>query len=381
VSFTGDPSCADNTISQGLYLGLEKAKALFAGKEKETNVIILIGEVADRSGTGRITKDNVIPGLIKNRINLMAIQVNHGKDQAYEDFLGEIPDMILKCSTSLVEEQEKTYGNQQALAASFKPRWNRETNEESVYSALENSPLMGGMQSAPAGKIINLAKTSKFIEKMISDISERTNILIQTVDNLVNSITVIDPSEMGTLSPAVKLFLKDAGYSNEQITMLTQKNYQFLVKTYTSFEVQKLKNPVYKFDLFLDASELNDLIITLTKIYNSGLSGYQRRQSLRDTLSSELTQNYGVKANEVRRKSFSDIMNLISGLPSPNPVLGNYTINDIPDIKRFPDSEFDQIMGIIRDKCELLTKIAGDKKFYFMSNDRPYYWIPQSYLP
>jgi hypothetical protein len=201
------------------------------------------------------------------------------------------------------------------------------------------------------------------------------------VDNLVNSITVIDPSEMGTLSPAVKLFLKDAGYSNEQITMLTQKNYQFLVKTYTSFEVQKLKNPVYKFDLFLDASELNDLIITLTKIYNSGLSGYQRRQSLRDTLSSELTQNYGVKANEVRRKSFSDIMNLISGLPSPNPVLGNYTINDIPDIKRFPDSEFDQIMGIIRDKCELLTKIAGDKKFYFMSNDRPYYWIPQSYLP
>jgi hypothetical protein len=379
--YTSDPACSNNTPSKGLYLGLDKAKNLFSGKEKESNIIILIGQVADRSGNGRITRNDVIPGLIKNRINLLAVQVNHGKDQPFEDFLGELPDMILKCSMQLVEEQEKTYGNQKALAASVKPRWNNETSEDIVISSLENSPLTGGLQYVSAGKSISMTKTSKIIEKMIIDINERTNTLIRTVDNLVNSITVIDPTEMGTYSPAVKLFLKDAGYSNEQIALLTQKNYQFLLKAYTSFEVQKLKNPIYKSDIFLDAKELNDLIVTLTKIYTSGLTGYQRRQGFRDTLNDEMITNYGVKGNEIKRKSFSEIMNLITGLPSPNAILKNYTFNDIPDINRFPDTEFDQILGIIKDKCELLTKIAGNKQFYFMSNDRPYYWIPQSYLP
>ena len=126
---------------------------------------------------------------------------------------------------------------------------------------------------------------------------------------------------------------------------------------------------------------MNDLIISLTKLYTSGLSGYQRRQSFRDACYEVISSNGGVNRNDIKRKSFSEIMNLISGLPSLNPILKNYTFNDIPDINRFPDSEFDQILGIIKDKCELLTKIAGNKQFYFMSNDRPYYWIPQSYLP
>ncbi len=58
---TNDPACFDNTVSEGLYLGLNKARALFRGKEKETNIIILIGDAADRPGPKRVTESDVIP--------------------------------------------------------------------------------------------------------------------------------------------------------------------------------------------------------------------------------------------------------------------------------------------------------------------------------
>jgi hypothetical protein len=74
-------------------------------------------------------------------------------------------------------------------------------------------------------------------------------------------------------------------------------------------------------------------------------------------------------------------MMLISGLPSPNPLLQKYTYDDITDITRLPDKEFDQILTDIKNKSEFLTKLVGDKKFYFLSNDRAFYWIPQNYLP
>jgi hypothetical protein len=376
-----DPACYDKTISEGLYLGLNKARALFRGKEKESNVIILIGDAADRKGPNRITDADVIPNLVKNRINLIAIQVNHGKNQSYEDFLIEIPSMILDVSKQLADEEEKEYGSHDMLSTIAKPRWKQELNEDLGFYTLQNSSVTGGLQYVSVGKTLSEARTSQIIEKMIKDMNRRTDSLLKTVDNIVNSITVIDPTKFGSFSPAVKLYLKDAGFSSEQIDIVTQKNYQFLLKTYTAYNVQKLKNPIYKFDLFLDAEELNDLIISLTKIYTPGLSGFQRRQSFKDAWFEVLRANYGVSREEIKNKTFSEIMNLISGLPSPNPILKKYTFNDILDITRLPDSEFDIILENIKNKCELLTKISGDKLYYFKSNDRAFYWIPQNYLP
>jgi hypothetical protein len=378
---TIEPACKDLTISEGLYLGLYKARTLFRGKEKESNVIILIGDAADRKGKNRKTVDDVIPNLVKSRINLTSIQVNHGKDQSYEDFLFEVRDMILSSSKQLVDDQEKTFGNQKVLYATARPSLKQETKEDIGFYTLQNSPVTGGLQYVSVGKNLTETRTSQIIEKMIRDMNNRTDTLLKTVDNIVNSITVIDPTKVGSFSPAVKLYLKDAGYSSEQIAILTQKNYQFLLKTYTSLNVQKLKNQIYAFDIFLDEEELNDLVISLQNIYTPGLSGYQRRQTFKDAWFEVLRANYGVSREEINKKSFSEIMSLISGLPSPNPILKKYTFNDILDITRLPDSVFDQILGSIKNKCDQLDKIRADKKYYFMSNDRAFYWIPQSFLP
>jgi len=378
---TNDPACCDDTDSEGLYLGLHKATELFRGKEKESNVIILIGDAGDRKGTKRISESVVIPDLVKFRINFTALQVNHRLNQAYEDFIFQVRDMILKSSTEIVEDLEKQFGNQSILSSLTKPAWKQDNSKETGFFTLQNSPLTGGLQYVSIGKSIPVELTSRIIEKEITDMNIKTNALIQSVDNTVNSIVPIDPTKIGSFSPAVKLALKDAGYTNEQIAILTQKNYQFLLKTYTSYNVKELNNPVFAFDIFLDQDELNDLIISLNKIYIPGLTGYQRRQSFKEAWFEVLRTNYGVSRKEIENKSFSDIMKLISGLPSPNQLLTKYTYNDITDITKLPDREFDQILEIIKEKSELLTKIAGNKQFYFMSNDRAYYWIPQIYLP
>jgi len=52
-----EPACIDNTTSEGLYLGLKKVEDVLRGKEKETNVIIIVGDSGDRNGPGRIKED------------------------------------------------------------------------------------------------------------------------------------------------------------------------------------------------------------------------------------------------------------------------------------------------------------------------------------
>jgi hypothetical protein len=377
---TNDPACFDKSISEGMYLGLYKTRALFRGKEKETNVVILLGDAGDRKGAKRISEIEVVPVLTKYRINIVALQVNRPANQSYEDFIFQVSDIILKSSVQIVEEQ-KALGKLSLLSSSTKPKWKQGNTQDIGFYTLQDGPLAGGLQYTSVGKSLSEARTSNIIEKMISDMNSGTDSLLRVVDNLLSSITVIDPTKIGSFSPAVKLYMQDAGFTNEQMEFLTQKNYQFLLKTYTSLEVKKLKNPIYKFDIFLDEEELNDLIISLNKIYTPGLTGYQRRQSFKDAWFEVLRTNYGVSRSEIESKTFSEIMNLISGLPSPNPILKQYTFNDILDISRLPDREFDQILGIIKEKSDLLTKITGNKQFYFMSNDRAYYWIPQSYLP
>jgi hypothetical protein len=376
-----DPKCFDQTASEGLYLGINKARSLFRGKEKESNVIILIGDAADRKGPGRVTQEDVIPDLVKNRINFTAIQVNHKAGQTYEDFVTEIPAMVLKESEQLVTEQEKVYCNNDLIASEARPRWLQETKQDVGFFTLQNGPLVGGLQYMSAGKSLAPERTSKIIEKMITDMNSRTDSLLKMVNNLISSITTIDPTKAGSFSPAVKLMLKDAGFTSEQISILTQKNYQFLLKTYTSYKVQKLKYPVYKFDIFLDSEELTDMITTLTNILSPDLTSYKRRQNFKDAWYEILRANYGVSREDIKNKSFSELMKLISGLPSPNPILEKFTCDDITDITRLPDKEFDMIVKNIQNQTELLTKIRGDKKFYFLSNDRAFYWIPQNYLP
>jgi hypothetical protein len=123
------------------------------------------------------------------------------------------------------------------------------------------------------------------------------------------------------------------------------------------------------------------LKVSLDKIYDPNQTQFKRREKLKESWIEILSKNYGVGSSEIANRSLSELMGLITGLPSRNPLLQKYKMNDLTDMNIVSDSEFNTIVDDIKKKRDGLNRLTGNKDYYFLSNDRSYYWIPQGYLP
>ncbi len=156
---------------------------------------------------------------------------------------------------------------------------------------------------------------------------------------------------------------------------------QFMYDAYTPAFVNKLTNSLYDYVLLLDSFEIQDLVMTLRDLNDAGTTINQRRIKLQNTWLDILRTNYGVSRKDIDDKTFSQLVELVTGLPSQNELLNRVVFRDIPDRTKVSDSEIDFIINTINDKSNRISKTIGDKRFCFSSNDRSYYWLPQSFLP
>jgi hypothetical protein len=379
---TEEPACRDKTASEGLYMGMKKVDGILRGKEQQTNIIILIGDCGDRDGEGRITETDVLPLLKKYGCSILAMQVHSNVDQSYEDFIYQAKDIGLKNAVEISFDQKQKYGKLNMPALNNQPRWQEKSiGKKSLYT-LKFSPVSGGLQiTTKKGEIISEKEVNEEIKRIISSTDVKNDSMLNELTKMVNSSIVADPTKESGLSAEGLQILMKAGFSMEQINILKQKNYQFMLRGNTAIKIQSMKTPLYNYVLFLDQAELDDVKISLDKLYTPGQTAYERRVKLSEAWKQLLISNYGVTRAEMENKTLAELMAYITGLPSLNPLLLKYTMNDIEDKIKLPDDEFDGIINQIKTKRDELNRISGNKAFMFLSNDLAYYWIPQRSLP
>jgi hypothetical protein len=147
-------------------------------------------------------------------------------------------------------------------------------------------------------------------------------------------------------------------------------------------QTNTLTNPLYKYVLFLDQGELDDLINDLSELVELDLTGYQKRQQLSDVWFEILSLNYGVNnLDEIRGKKISELIELITGLPAQTDLLTKYNFEDLRDQVKVSNQEFNEMLFSIKSKLDLLRQINGNPEHMFISNDASFYWIPQEFFP
>jgi hypothetical protein len=166
-----------------------------------------------------------------------------------------------------------------------------------------------------------------------------------------------------------------------RLRLLLKMNYHFLIKGYTAHIIDNMNRPVYDYVLFLDSDELNDLIVTLNKLTCSRIDASGRRESLYNAFRQIFRVNYGLAIPEVQHLSLSKIMGLITGLESTSGLLKRYSLDDIQDPIAMDESGLESVLEYIISKRDLLQRIVPDDRYYYVSNLRPYYWLPQDVLP
>jgi hypothetical protein len=375
-----EPKCVDQSTSEGMYLGLKKVENVLRGSEKQTNIVIVIGDSGDREGEGRIKESDVIPLLTKFNCGILAMQVHHKQDVSYEDFIFQLRDLGIKNAVEISNINKKEYGELNLTSLSTTPRWKQDKAGNRTLYLLQNGPVNGGLQYVVQGQSFNPDLFTTEVKKIITSTNTKNDSLINDLRKLLTVVPEDKSKESGLTQEAIQL-LRKAGFSSEQINILRQRNYQFMLRGHTPIKLDSLKNDVYNYIIFLDQRELEDMRITLDRLYDPGQVVSKRRERLQTAWKEILRANYGVTTEEIADKSLAELMGLITGLPSLNPLLKKFRVTDLTDIAKVSDSEFDAIVNNILKKRDDLNRLMGNKEFFFLSNDRPWYWIPQSYLP
>jgi virulence-associated protein VapD len=375
-----DKSCWDQSTSEGMYLGLKKVENVLRGFEKQTNIIILIGDSGDREGTGRITEADVMPMLKQFNCSILAMQVHNNTDQSYEDFRLQVRDLGLSNAQGISDILKQKYGTLNLTSLNNKPRWIQNSNGNRTLFNLQFTPVNGAFQYVPRGQEISPEVAEAEVKRIITLTDIRNDSLITGLRKLLTIVPEDLNKESGLTQEAIQLLMK-AGFSADQINILRQKNYQFMLRGMTPIKVDSVASKVYNYVLFLDQVEFDDLQTTLNKIFEEGQTAYKRREKLKNSWQEILRLNYGATPEEIADKSLAELMKLITGLPSLNPLLNKYKMNDLTDVNKVSDAEFDDMVNDIKKKRDGLIRLSGNKEFLFLSNDRAWYWIPQSYLP
>lgn len=373
---TDDPACFNNTVSEGVYKGLHKAGTLFRGKEKETNVIVLVGDASDREASWRVGQEDVIRMLVRNSASLITIQANHNKGDPYEQFIYNSRDLSLKSAKELSKIQEMEYGNLDIVDLKSTPKFERSSKDNRTLYNLEDSPVDGALQYVNVNEKIPASVIESEVGRILHEIDESNKRLLSTLSQMLSG-----SSKEGVFNREALQQLMNAGLSAEYIEMLSRTKYQFLIEGYTALEVNGLNHPVYDFVLFVDQDELDGLIEILNRLVIPGHSVSERREGLYNAFIEILTVNYGIQAEDLEGWTLSEIMERITGLPSKSKLLANHKLSDIQETSIMTNSKLNDLILYIKSKRDGLLRIPSDKRYYFREEFRNYYWLPQQVLP
>ena len=389
LSFITEYHNKDKSTTEALFTGLYYSSRMFNYREDETNVIILIGDAgANEDNPTEAENFRKLKQMMANyTISMYAIQAKHGTHASYDDFIFQLRELILDAAQQSIATTNKEWAGTGLVA--FNQEVAFEQDKSSTISTLyklneRSSNIKGGIQYAERGSVIEPNQVQEEIVKLITDLDRSNNNLLNAMEGIMNS--VVGPGGVegaaDVLTPQMADFLSKAGFNNDMMKTLMEKKYQFLFEAYVPLNTNTLNNSLFKYVLFLDQGELDDLINDLSELVELDLTGYQKRQQLSDVWFQILSLNYGVNnLDEIRDKKISDLIELITGLPAQTDLLSKYTFEDLRDQVKVSNQAFNEILFTIKSKLDLLRQINGNPEHMFISNDASFYWIPQEFFP
>ena len=389
LSFVTEYHQKDRSTAEAMFTGLYYSSRMFNYREEETNVIILIGDAGAKEEDPR-EKENFIKlkkMMADYSISMFAIQAKHGENASYDDFIFQVREIILEAAKQSIKSTNKEWSNTGLITFNEEIAFvqDKSSKVSTLYKLNERSSnIRGEIQYAERGQVIQPAQVQEEIVDLISDLDRSNNNLLNAMEGIMNSVVGPGGAQGASdvLTPQMADFLSKAGFDNDMMKTLMEKKYQFLFEAYVPLKTNTLNHPLFKYVLFLDQGELDDLINDLSELVELDLTGYQKRQQLSDVWFEILSLNYGVNnLDEIRNKKISELIELITGLPAQTDLLSKHTFEDLRDQVKVSNQQFNEILFSIKSKLDLLRQINGNPEHMFISNDASFYWIPQEYFP
>ena len=361
-----DVSSVGTMHFESLYKGLETAldKQKMGYESNHSNFMIVIGDAGNlNNGSATVIANK----MANNRINLLAFQVNHLGNEAYDDFATEMGDII-----------KKTVQDRGADDVEFKLQSNRlyiVTRKNSKIPSL----IYGGYKFANPGKS---ESTDVLKNNIISNVKDFVSLVEDKISSLSKAQSGGLDGDNSAEEVRLREILEEFGWENSRIT-----NYINDLKTggvtkligLAPVRVKGTDKSLFDYVLFFSSDELANIIKELKKLEKSNISN---RKAYQDALVAMGQAFLGqMTRDDIEGMSIDQLISQIYGVPVQISNCG-VKIIEIPDKSKVSDSELKDYISVFNIKRSGLENIYNNAYLgKFKSNGLTYIWIPLSDMP
>lgn len=396
--FTTDPvDHADRDQPEALFQGVYQA-VLGAGFDTgHQNVCIVIGDAGNHRLLNQDVSDQeVIQALYDYQCHLLAVQVHHREDPAYDDFVEQMRHIALE--TARLTYDSRDQAAYEALGVADNPP---KINADGTIS--------GGAYAAwviPAEK--GGSKSAQEVEQLIIDFIDYThrfnNDVVNAVSELMNGqsyhdvVPAIERSSEDSRFEIVDRFeptildvlTRRANLSREDLEVLRSNQFQLSIDASAPIYVDGQVHPLFKRVLLISVEQLSELISVLRRLTFAS-SDNDREEMVRTWKS--ILQSYMGASDEIFQEyddhgkldemSFEKINEMVWGLPKTRPLLKNVRLGDIRHPHLFSPEDFAEYKKLLESTLSKLREIRNDPEypFSFRTNEYRFYWIEEDIIP
>jgi DNA-binding transcriptional regulator YiaG len=384
-------SCNDKDPTQAVRKGVYKALQMLSSNDKreESNFIILIGARGDKNNS---EKDNPYrPENLSNMIadvnaHFIVFQMNNGKERVFSDFVTQGRQLFTSSIINMKNKIEKDIkeGKYSGTFPQPNPNWLDVASDKNIYRTEypKTTQTLGTIIFPGRGEVM---KTNILELEMNTMLDSIFIIIEKKIQGLSASFDGIGKKNNVELDPSILiLFHSLAGkIPNNVLKEYSNNNYQFFINAYTTIECEKLKNPVFNRVLFINQDEFDALHQILKNLDIDEGDDDLKRTKLEEAFKQILVTYLGEKEAKkaINQMTADQLMELVTGLRSKNPLLSKIKIGDIRKKEKVSSKEISELLEHFINSREKFSKVRNDPNYFFERFSMSFYWIPEDLLP
>lgn len=365
----------DKNLEESLYLGMETALSYFNGKEKQSNILLVVGDCGNVQDDAK--KETLSRTATRNCVQIIGYQVQYdnraGMKESYSAFADQLSYIMSSSLKGLYASLERA-GNKKFTPdfLRLKQDGNRfsfaQVDHNKIYRGSVICPFNGSKMTSDE------LKTEMFssINSLSEAIQEQINIVVSNTDvNAYDDFSAI----------VSEGFLATRGI---KVNELNNNDISFLGWTRISVAEGDKKHSYYQPVLFLSKEEFTTLVNELSQVNTKIHAEKEDRKPFIDALTDLASKHFGgMSGQDIRTLSLNEIQEMIYGLPEKSGTLSEFTLEDLGDPKKVSESQYRKILDRFRTKLNTIKgyRNRSDYQGRYEFNGGEYYWIPVEDLP
>ena len=370
----------DKTNAEALYYGIDSAIDFFKFNPDESNIMLVVGDCGNDRNDTKVAPETIVKKLADKNIHFMGFQVRSESDDAFTLFSEQLLN-IMKNSVQMkydrmwqrMSEADKKGAKKLTVAPVL------EDDGYTISNNYQNELYIGAYRNPERKKAMDPKKLTTLMENAIMACS-------QTVDYqrslLINSEAGGDA--WGTTDAVTGQMIFDKEFVRSRLGDKDQDtDGKLLSFTGWTKKQDDSGRQFWKPVIFISSDEFNVLMTRLEPVNDAAVAKADNREPYINALKA-LIQSLvpDITDDEMNRKGYKEVMDLIAGLNESSQALKGRTIAEIASPHAVKQQEYMSLVSDFKRKFAGLRRIQSTKYTYVRDfNGTKYYWIPIDDLP